>query len=54
MFRAKTPSMLWRDDLDEFLVKLEEVEDKERQQEINVNKKTAKANVSTLFTLIII
>lgn len=44
--RAKTPAMLWRDDLHDFLVKLEEVEEKERQQELNVNKKTAKANVS--------
>ncbi|CAB3247791.1 unnamed protein product [Arctia plantaginis] len=44
--KAKTPAMLWRDDLDEFLVKLEEVEEKERQQELNVNKKTVKANAA--------
>lgn len=40
--------MLWRDDLDEFLVKLEDVEEKERQEEQSVNKKTTKAAVSTL------
>lgn len=38
--------MLWREDLDEFLIKLEEIEEKERQEENTVNKKTAKAAVS--------
>lgn len=48
MPRAKTAAMLWREDLDEFLIKLEEVEEKERQEEQSVNKKTAKAAVSIL------
>lgn len=39
--------MLWREDLDDFLVKLEDVEEKERQEEMTVNKKTAKAAVGT-------
>ncbi|KAL4703252.1 hypothetical protein ACJJTC_018017 [Scirpophaga incertulas] len=41
--KAKTPSMLWRDDLDALIIKLEEVEEKERQDENSTNKKTTKA-----------
>ncbi|CAG9794048.1 unnamed protein product [Diatraea saccharalis] len=41
--KEKTPSMLWRDDLDALLMKLEEVEEKERQEESSTNKKSAKA-----------
>ncbi|KAL0871694.1 hypothetical protein ABMA27_004209 [Loxostege sticticalis] len=41
--KQKTPSMLWRDDLDALLMKLEEVEEKERQEESSTNKKSAKA-----------
>ncbi|CAK1585943.1 unnamed protein product [Parnassius mnemosyne] len=41
--KAKTPSMLWRDDLDTFLVRLEEIEEKERHEELTVNKKSSKA-----------
>lgn len=44
--KAKTAAMLWHDDLDELLVKLDDLEEKERQEEINVNKKTAKANAA--------
>lgn len=44
-FRLKTPSMLWREDLDALSNKLEEVEEKERQEEVTVNKKTSKALV---------
>ncbi|KAJ0178117.1 hypothetical protein K1T71_005940 [Dendrolimus kikuchii] len=41
--KAKTPPMLWREDLDALLIKLEDVEEKERQEEQTVNKKTTKA-----------
>lgn len=41
--KAKTPELLWREDLDALIEKLDEVEEKERQEEINVNKKTTKA-----------
>ncbi|KAJ8715927.1 hypothetical protein PYW08_013212 [Mythimna loreyi] len=41
--KAKTAASLWREDLDEFLIKLEEIEEKERQEEQSVNKKTTKA-----------
>ncbi|NP_001037009.1 DNA topoisomerase 2 [Bombyx mori] len=41
--KNKTAPMLWREDLDAFLIKLDEVEDKERREELNVNKKTSKA-----------
>ncbi|KAM3966414.1 DNA topoisomerase 2 [Aphomia sociella] len=41
--KEKTPSMLWRDDLDALLLKLDEVEEFERQEELGVNKKTSKA-----------
>ncbi|XP_061714729.1 DNA topoisomerase 2 [Cydia pomonella] len=41
--KKKTPAMLWREDLDAFLIKLEDVEEKERQEELTTNKKTAKA-----------
>lgn len=40
--------MLWREDLDVFLVKLEDVEEKERQDEASTNKKTTKALVSLI------
>nr|XP_049706693.1 DNA topoisomerase 2-like isoform X2 [Helicoverpa armigera] len=40
--KAKTAATLWQEDLDEFLVRLEEVEEKERQEESSVNKQTAK------------
>ncbi|KOB77742.1 DNA topoisomerase 2 [Operophtera brumata] len=37
--KAKTPSMLWREDLDALLIKLDEVEKKERDEEsANANK----------------
>ncbi|XP_061378128.1 DNA topoisomerase 2 [Danaus plexippus] len=41
--KAKTPAMLWREDLDSFLIKLDEVEEQERLDESNTNKKTSKA-----------
>ncbi|XP_013188614.2 DNA topoisomerase 2 [Amyelois transitella] len=41
--KAKTPAMLWREDLDALLLKLDEVEELERQDELGVNKKTSKA-----------
>ncbi|XP_052758891.1 DNA topoisomerase 2 isoform X2 [Galleria mellonella] len=41
--KAKTPSMLWREDLDALLLKLDEVEEQERQEELGINKKTSKA-----------
>ncbi|XP_052741685.1 DNA topoisomerase 2 isoform X2 [Bicyclus anynana] len=41
--KAKTPAMLWREDLDALLIKLEEVEEKERQDEASVNRKGSKA-----------
>lgn len=46
--------MLWREDLDAFLIKLDEVEDKERQEELNVNKKTSKAMVGIFIILFIV
>ncbi|KAH9638562.1 hypothetical protein HF086_000963 [Spodoptera exigua] len=42
--KAKTAAMLWREDLDEFLIKLEDVEEKERQEEMSTaNKKNRKS-----------
>ncbi|KAI8426016.1 hypothetical protein MSG28_004992 [Choristoneura fumiferana] len=41
--KQKTPAILWREDLDVFLIKLEDVEEKERQDEASTNKKTTKA-----------
>ncbi|XP_048487438.1 DNA topoisomerase 2 isoform X1 [Plutella xylostella] len=41
--KQKTPTMLWREDLDALLEKLEDVEEKERQDEMSTNKKTSKA-----------
>ncbi|XP_028179353.1 DNA topoisomerase 2 isoform X1 [Ostrinia furnacalis] len=41
--KAKSPSLLWREDLDALLIKLEEVEEAERREESNTNKKSAKA-----------
>lgn len=41
--KAKTIQMLWLDDLDEFEKKLNEVEEKERLDELGINKKQAKA-----------
>lgn len=41
--KAKTIEMLWLDDLDEFEKKLNEVEEKERLDELGINKKQAKA-----------
>ncbi|XP_045766849.1 DNA topoisomerase 2-like isoform X1 [Maniola jurtina] len=41
--KAKTPAMLWREDLDALMLKLDEVEEKERQDEASVNKKGSKA-----------
>lgn len=38
--------MLWREDLDALLLKLDEVEEKERQDEASVNRKGSKALVS--------
>ncbi|KAH8276429.1 hypothetical protein KR018_006922 [Drosophila ironensis] len=39
----KTPELLWLDDLDALESKLDEVEEKERQEEAGINLKTAKA-----------
>lgn len=39
-FSLKTPSMLWRDDLDVFIEKLDQVELQERNDELGLNKKT--------------
>ncbi|KPJ15409.1 DNA topoisomerase 2 [Papilio machaon] len=58
ILKAKTPAMLWREDLDAFLVRLEEVEEKERNEENTVNKKSSKAmaadkkNRKSLFDII--
>lgn len=41
--KAKTIQNLWLDDLDEFEKKLNEVEEKERLEELGLNKKTAKS-----------
>ncbi|XP_053606331.1 DNA topoisomerase 2 isoform X2 [Plodia interpunctella] len=41
--KAKTSSMLWREDLDAFLVKLGEVEELERREELGVSRNTNKA-----------
>ncbi|XP_046806449.1 DNA topoisomerase 2 [Lucilia cuprina] len=41
--KAKTIEMLWLDDLDELEKKLNEVEEKERLDELGINKKQAKA-----------
>ncbi|VVC97115.1 unnamed protein product [Leptidea sinapis] len=41
--KKKTETMLWQEDLDVFLVRLDELEEKERQEEATVNRKTSKA-----------
>lgn len=41
--KAKTIEMLWLDDLDDLEKKLDEVEEKERLDELGINKKQAKA-----------
>ncbi|XP_067621307.1 DNA topoisomerase 2 isoform X2 [Eurosta solidaginis] len=41
--KAKTVQMLWLDDLDDFEKKLNELEERERLEELGVNKKQAKA-----------
>lgn len=41
--KAKTVEMLWLDDLDELEKKLDEVEEKERLDELGINKKQAKS-----------
>lgn len=41
--KAKTPEMLWLNDLDDLEKKMDEVEEKERQDELGITKKTAKA-----------
>ncbi|KAI9586703.1 DNA topoisomerase 2 [Glossina fuscipes] len=41
--KNKTIEMLWLDDLDEFEKKLDEVEEKERLDELGINKKQSKA-----------
>lgn len=48
ILREKTPADLWREDLDAFSVKLDQVEEKERQEEAEMTKKAtaAKAKVS--------
>lgn len=43
VLKAKTPNSLWLDDLDVLEKKLNEVEKKERDEEMGSNKKTAKA-----------
>lgn len=40
--KAKTPESLWESDLEALEKKLDEVEEKERQEELGVNQKTAK------------
>lgn len=50
----KTSSMLWREDLDALVDKLEEIEEKERQDEMSVNKKTSKALVCKNKLIVII
>lgn len=40
--KAKTPESLWMNDLEALEKKLDEVEEKERQEELGVNLKTAK------------
>lgn len=42
ILRGKTPSDLWREDLDVFMDKLDEVEEKERQDEAGISKKLPK------------
>lgn len=44
--RAKTPQILWLDDLEALEKKLNEVEEKERLEELGINKKSAKAIAS--------
>ncbi|XP_047516652.1 DNA topoisomerase 2 isoform X2 [Pieris napi] len=44
--KKKTPSILWRDDLDIFLAKLEDLEESERQEEAATNRKTSKAQAA--------
>lgn len=41
--KKKTPMNLWNEDLDAFMKKLDEVEDKERREESEFSKKSAKA-----------
>nr|XP_026488839.1 DNA topoisomerase 2 [Vanessa tameamea] len=43
ILKAKTPSLLWREDLDVFLIRLDDIEEKERQEESSTNKKSSKA-----------
>ncbi|XP_026468144.1 DNA topoisomerase 2 [Ctenocephalides felis] len=43
ILKNKTPENLWREDLDAFLIKLDEVEEKERNEEMGVTKKQMKA-----------
>lgn len=48
--KRKTPQDLWRDDLDAFVKKLDEVEEKERKDEQGV-KKEKKETVRWIFVL---
>lgn len=43
ILQSKTPAMLWREDLDALLLKLDEVEEKERQDENSILQKQSKA-----------
>lgn len=52
ILRGKTPSDLWREDLDTFMAKLEQVEEKERLEEAGIKKKTKESKVSIKFKLI--
>ncbi|XP_077291439.1 DNA topoisomerase 2 isoform X2 [Arctopsyche grandis] len=40
ILKAKTPTTLWKDDLDAFISKLDELEDKERKEELETMKKS--------------
>ncbi|CAG4962834.1 unnamed protein product [Colias eurytheme] len=44
--KKKTPALLWRDDLDLFLTRLDDLEEKERQEEAATNRKTSKAQAA--------
>ena len=45
--KGKTPSILWREDLDAFTEKLDQVEEKERKEEAGADMKGVKSRVAT-------